>query len=98
MTIRLKSYYYAKSAGNLLLVRPRVLGEESSGLLETKEPRKFPIEFEGPLRDTDSFEITVPAGYEVDDLPAPVDFGPQLRQLPLQDGSERPRDSLHPNP
>jgi hypothetical protein len=64
---------YAKSAGNLLLVRPRVLGSKASGLLETKEPRKFPIEFEGPVRDTDSFEITLPSGYEVDDVPPPVD-------------------------
>jgi predicted transglutaminase-like cysteine proteinase len=42
---------YAKLAGNLLLVRPRVLGSKSSGVLETKEPRKFPLEFEGPSRD-----------------------------------------------
>ncbi len=64
---------YAKNAGGLLLVRPRVLGVKSSGLLETKEPRKFPIEFEGPSRDTDSFEIAIPAGYVVDDMPPPVD-------------------------
>ena len=25
--------------------------------------------FEGPRHDTDAFEITLPAGYEVDDLP-----------------------------
>jgi predicted transglutaminase-like cysteine proteinase len=64
---------YAKNAGGLLLVRPRVLGSKSYGFLETKEPRKFPIEFEGPARDTDDFEITIPAGYIVDDLPPPVD-------------------------
>jgi hypothetical protein len=64
---------YAKTAGNLLLVRPRVLGSKSLGFLETKEPRRFPIELEEPTRDTDSFEITIPAGYVVDDLPAPVD-------------------------
>lgn len=64
---------YAKNAGNLLLVRPRVLGRESSGILETKEPRKFPFEFRGPLRDTDSFEIKLPQGYEVDELPPPMD-------------------------
>jgi Domain of Unknown Function with PDB structure (DUF3857)/Transglutaminase-like superfamily len=64
---------YAKSAGNLLLVRPRVFGNKSSGILETKEPRKFPLEFEGPLRDTDSFEIALPDGYEVDELPPPMD-------------------------
>jgi hypothetical protein len=64
---------YAKNAGDLLLVRVRVIGTKSSALLETKEPRKFPIEFDGPLRDTDTFEIAVPPGYEVDDLPPPVD-------------------------
>jgi hypothetical protein len=68
-----QSENYAKTAGNLLLVRPRVLGSKSSGILETKEPRKFPLEFDGPLRDTDSFEIAVPPGYEVDELPPPMD-------------------------
>jgi Domain of Unknown Function with PDB structure (DUF3857)/Transglutaminase-like superfamily len=64
---------YAKNAGELLLVRPRVLGVKSSGILETKEPRKFAIEFEGPSRDTDAFEISIPAGYVVDDIPPAVD-------------------------
>ena len=64
---------YAKNAGGLLLVRPRVLGIKTSGLLETKEPRTFPIEFEGPSRDTDTFEIAIPAGYVVDDIPPSVD-------------------------
>jgi predicted transglutaminase-like cysteine proteinase len=64
---------YAKNAGGLLLVRPRVLGNKGQGILETKEPRKFPIEFEGPARDTDNFEITIPPGYVVDDVPPPVD-------------------------
>jgi hypothetical protein len=64
---------YAKNAGNLLLVRPRVIGVKSLGFLETKEARKFPVEFEDPASDTDTFEITIPAGYTVDDLPPPVD-------------------------
>jgi len=64
---------YAKNAGGLVLVRPRVLGIKGMGFLETKEPRKFPIEFEEPTRDTDTFEITIPAGYVVDDIPPPVD-------------------------
>lgn len=68
-----QSLNYAKNAGNLLLVRPRVLGSKSSSVLETKEPRKFPYEFDGPVRDTDSFDIALPPGYEVDELPAPVD-------------------------
>ena len=68
-----QSLNYAKPAGNLLLVRPRVLGVKSSGLLETKEPRRFPVEFDGPLRDTDDFDIVLPAGYVVDELPPPMD-------------------------
>ena len=64
---------YAKSAGNLLLVRPRIIGTKALAFLETKEPRKFPIELEEPTRDTDSFEITIPTGYTVDDLPPAVD-------------------------
>jgi hypothetical protein len=63
---------YAKPAGNLLLVRPRVVGVKSSDLLETKEPRQYPVVFDGPSRDMDVFEITMPPGYEVDDLPPPV--------------------------
>ena len=63
---------YAKSAGNLLLVRPRVLGFNSSDLLETKEPRKYPVEFDGPYKNSDAIEISIPSGYEVDDLPPPV--------------------------
>jgi uncharacterized protein DUF3857/transglutaminase superfamily protein len=63
---------YAKSAGNLLLVRPRVLGFNSSDLLETKEPRKYPVEFDGPFKNSDAIEISIPPGYEVDDLPPPV--------------------------
>ena len=68
-----ESDHYAKNAGGLLLVRPRVLGNKAFGYLETKEPRKFSIEFEAPARDVDTFEIAIPAGYEVDDMPPPVD-------------------------
>jgi transglutaminase-like putative cysteine protease len=63
---------YGKTAGNLLLVRPRVIGTKSRDLLERKEPRQYPIENAGPQRDTDMIEITLPAGYEVDDLPPAV--------------------------
>jgi Domain of Unknown Function with PDB structure (DUF3857)/Transglutaminase-like superfamily len=65
---------YAKAAGDLLIVRPRAIGSKGSSLLETKEPRRYPVEFYGPARDTDKFEIALPAGYEVDDLPPPVDL------------------------
>lgn len=35
---------------------PRVIGNRSSDLLENKEPRQFPAIFQGPERDTDTFE------------------------------------------
>lgn len=63
---------YAKKAGTLLLVRPRVLGNKSSAILESKDHRTFPIEFDGPFHDTDRFEIALPPGFEVDELPAPT--------------------------
>jgi hypothetical protein len=68
---------YAKLAGDLLLVRPRVLGSKSEGFLETKEPRENAIVFDEARRDTDDFVIEMPAGYVPDSLPPPVnvDFG-----------------------
>jgi transglutaminase-like putative cysteine protease len=65
---------YAKTAGDLLLVRPRILGSKTSSMLETKEARQHPVEFEGPERDTDVFEIELPAGFEPDELPPPVNL------------------------
>lgn len=62
---------YAQSAGDLLLVRPRVLGEKASTILEEKE-RKYGIEFETATLQTDLFDLTVPAGYVPDELPPPV--------------------------
>ena len=41
---------YAKSAGNLLLVRPRVLGSKSSGLLETLSRAAIPSNSRGRSR------------------------------------------------
>lgn len=69
----LEAENYAKTTGGLMMVRPRVLGSKTSGLLETDEARRYPVEFDGPRRDTDEFEIALPAGFEVDDLPPPVD-------------------------
>jgi transglutaminase-like putative cysteine protease len=64
--------HYAKISGDLLIVRPRVLGSKSSGLLETREPRRYDVEL-NLEHDIDHFEIELPDGYAVDDLPAPVD-------------------------
>jgi len=62
---------YAKTAGNLLVLRPRVLGAKGSNLLSGK-PRKYPIEFLEASQQDDDFEIALPSGYVVDELPVPV--------------------------
>ena len=68
---------YARATGGLLLVRPRVVGVLTRSFLETREDRREPIEFEGPTRDTDVVDITLPEHYKVDELPPPVnaDYG-----------------------
>lgn len=67
---------YAKLAGNLLLVRPRVLGGKGSDILERKDKpgqtRKYPVELGSPELHTDMYEIELPAGFTVDELPPPV--------------------------
>ena len=62
---------YAKTAGPLLLVRPRVLGAKELRW-ETDKPRKFPIEFSLESHQTDVFEIELPPGFTVDEMPGPV--------------------------
>jgi transglutaminase-like putative cysteine protease len=66
---------YAKSAGNLLIVQPRVVGTQETmlALLNAKKPRLYPIEFHDATRQDDVFDIKLPAGYVVDELPKPVE-------------------------
>ena len=54
------SLEYAKNAGNLMLVRRRVIGTKTNAFLENKEPGKYPVEFHGPLHDSVVFEIALP--------------------------------------
>jgi hypothetical protein len=63
---------YAKDAGNLLLIRPRVVGSDAENLND--RPRTVPISFEGVGTWRDDFEVKIPAGYTVDDVPDPVNL------------------------
>ncbi|HEY2912851.1 MAG TPA: DUF3857 domain-containing protein, partial [Candidatus Angelobacter sp.] len=63
--------HYAKSAGSMLLVRPRVLGE-LAGPWDANKPRHYAYEFRGPFLDRDTVEITLPDGFKVDELPDPA--------------------------
>ncbi len=62
---------YAHQAGPLLLVRPRVLG--SMSMRFDDKPRKVPIDLDATGRWHDSYDITLPSGYVVDETPDPVD-------------------------
>lgn len=68
---------YAKTAGNLLVVSPRILGAKGPHFLDILarkpgKPRQYPIQFGEATRQDDMFDITVPSGYVVDELPNPV--------------------------
>lgn len=62
---------YAKSAGALLLVRPRVLGEKAETVIDLKE-RTYDYETDGPSLQVDDVEIALPEGVTVDEVPAAV--------------------------
>lgn len=61
---------YAHTAGPLLLVRARVVGTVTQEFDD--KPRYLPIELDATGQWRDSFDIALPAGYVVDELPDPV--------------------------
>jgi transglutaminase-like putative cysteine protease len=71
---------YAQVRGLLTLVRPRILGEKVFTV--DQKPRHYSIELYSTCRESDVYEIEIPPGYEVDDVPAPVkiDMGFALYQ------------------
>ncbi len=72
---KLEAGRFASSAGLLLMVRPRVLGSEN--LAVDHQPRKVDINLGETMQARDEFDIDLPDGYGVDELPDPVkaDFG-----------------------
>jgi uncharacterized protein DUF3857 len=81
---------YARVAGNLLLVRPRVLGSKV-GDVDLPIDRKYPVEFMDATLQTDDYKITLPAGFIADDLPDPVDvksdYGTYKSKSDVTDGT-----------
>ncbi len=63
---------YAKSAGDLMLVRTRVLGNKASDIAEDNK-RKYPVSYATTSLQSDVIDIKLPPGYKVDELPAPAD-------------------------
>jgi len=61
---------FLKQAGPLLVFQPCVFGGESIRLDWKK--RRYPVELRATRDDVDNYEIALPAGYVVEDLPDPV--------------------------
>jgi Domain of Unknown Function with PDB structure (DUF3857)/Transglutaminase-like superfamily len=61
---------YGKKMGPLLMVRPRVVG--SLGPQPDRKPRKYPVDLRETMFATDDYNIELPAGYTVDELPDPI--------------------------
>jgi hypothetical protein len=61
---------YASAMGPLLTVRPRVLGQEAPAV--DHEDRKVPIDLRETMQAEDDYQIELPQGYAVDELPEPV--------------------------
>jgi transglutaminase-like putative cysteine protease len=63
---------YAHQAGPLVLVRPRVIGSFARPFDD--KPRIYPIDLNATGRWHDSFDITLPPGYVVDETPDPINI------------------------
>jgi Domain of Unknown Function with PDB structure (DUF3857)/Transglutaminase-like superfamily len=93
MDYKFVSAGYANAAGDLLFVRPRVVGDKYTGTLRLfaeHKPRKYPIEFDEATLQDDVFDIKLPPGYVVDGLPKPVqvdcDYASYKSETKVADG------------
>ncbi len=71
LTYRFAANGYAQEAGDLLLLRPRVLGSKEEMRFDRKQ-REYPIEFPAATLQSDLVEIHLPSGYKIDGLPRPT--------------------------
>ncbi len=76
LDLHLSASGYAHAAGPLLLMRPRVIGSHAHIVPDVMEgkARTYPIELGHPGRWRDSYDITLPEGYTVDETPNPVEI------------------------
>ncbi|MBW4038888.1 MAG: DUF3857 and transglutaminase domain-containing protein [Acidobacteria bacterium] len=66
----LQASHFASFTGPLLMVRPRVLGRYD--LSVDHKPRHVEVNLRETMQGTDDYDIELPAGYVVDELPDPV--------------------------
>ncbi len=66
----LAAEHFAAATGPLLMVRPRVLGSDCMPI--DRKQRKFTVDLGETMQAHDSFDIELPEGYTVDELPDPI--------------------------
>jgi hypothetical protein len=74
LELKLAAGGYSHASGPLLLLKPRVFGPRCPIVPEVMQgkPRLYPIEIGHPGRFRDAYDIAIPPGYAVDELPDPV--------------------------
>jgi hypothetical protein len=90
-SFNLSAERYARPAGQLLMVRPRVLGSENLGA--DRKPRTVPIDLDETMQEKDDFTIKLPDGYMPDELPDPVKV--DMGFASYESSTELKGDSLH---
>ncbi|WP_128911029.1 DUF3857 domain-containing transglutaminase family protein [Granulicella sibirica] len=70
LTYALSADHFARRMGSLLMVRPRVLGSDAFPL--DRKPRHIPIDLRETMQNVDAYDIKLPPGYTIDELPEPV--------------------------
>src|SRR5215469_15346156 len=63
---------YAQHPAHLFLLRPCALGHKGEDVLEQEKPRHQPVIFSNAAFYSDSFEISFPVEYSIDELPKPL--------------------------
>ncbi len=92
-TFHLTATHFARSAGPLLMLRPRVLGTEDllRCLRDERQDQLIPVDLQATLQSNDDFSIVLPAGYTPDELPDPVtldtDFASYKSAITVKDGT-----------
>jgi hypothetical protein len=71
-TYSLHAERFGTRTGSLLMVRPRVLGDE--GLELDHKARTVPLDLEQSMQEQDDYSVQLPSGYVADDLPDPVNL------------------------
>jgi hypothetical protein len=76
LELHLSASSYAHPSGSLLLLRPRILGSHVYAVADVMngKPRAYSIDLGHPGRWRDSFDITLPEGYVIDEAPDPVNI------------------------